>query len=327
MGIDGTVFDLPDTEENARVFGYPGTRKGTQEAFPKARLVLLVELGTHLITDALISPDKIGERVRARKLLRSVGEGMLLTWNRGLHSFKMVKTALDQQCHILGRIPANVKFEVVQDLADGSYLSWIAPDRQSKKKGATRIPVRVIEYVIEENETEQVYRLITDLVDIALFPALLLAREYHLRWEIENPLDELKTHLNGRKTPIRSKTPRLVVQEIYGWLLAHWAVRCLMFKASTEAGISPLRLGFTGTLRVLRCAVTTFQRTETATLPFLVSCLIEEILEQEIPTRQGRTNPRVVKKPRSKFKSKKRSHRSGTTQLQPLTFAPVPSAA
>ena len=111
----------------------------------------------------------------------------------------MVKAALDRECqhldwvwrgslatplgHILGRIPANVKFEVVQELADGSYMSWIAPDRQSKKKGATRISVRVIEYVIEENGTEQVYRLITDLVDIALFPALLLAREYHMRWE------------------------------------------------------------------------------------------------------------------------------------------------
>ena len=155
----GTLFDIPDTDPNARVFGYPGTRKGTHAAFPKARLVLLVELGTHLIIDALISPYKIGERVRARKLLRSVGEGMLLTWDRGLHSFKMVKAALEQKCqhldwvwrgnlatplgHILGRIPANVKFEVVQELADGSYLSWIAPDRKSKKKGATRIPVRV----------------------------------------------------------------------------------------------------------------------------------------------------------------------------------------
>jgi hypothetical protein len=129
MAIDGSTVDLPDTEENGRVFGYPGTRKGTHAAFPKARLVILVELGTHLITDALISPYRIGERVRARKLLRSVGEGMLLTWDRGLHSFKMVKEALDQKCHILGRIPANVKFEVVKELADGSYLSWIAPDR------------------------------------------------------------------------------------------------------------------------------------------------------------------------------------------------------
>ncbi len=46
----------------------------------------------------------------------------------------MVKAALEQKCHILGRIPANVKFEVVQELADGSYLSWIAPDRLLEEK-------------------------------------------------------------------------------------------------------------------------------------------------------------------------------------------------
>jgi hypothetical protein len=89
MAIDGTVFDLPDTEENERVFGYPGSPKGTKAAFPKARLVILVELGTHIITDALISPYRIGERVRAIKLLRSVEQGMLVTWDRGLHSFKL----------------------------------------------------------------------------------------------------------------------------------------------------------------------------------------------------------------------------------------------
>ena len=39
-------------------------------------------------------------------------------------------------------------------------------------------------------------------------------------------------HLFGRKTPIRSLKPREVVQEIYGWLLGHYAVRHLMFQAA-----------------------------------------------------------------------------------------------
>ena len=52
--VDGTVLDVPDTEANARVFGYPGTRPGTRAAFPKVRLVLLIEAGTHLIIDAMI---------------------------------------------------------------------------------------------------------------------------------------------------------------------------------------------------------------------------------------------------------------------------------
>ncbi len=55
--------------------------------------------------------------------------------------------------------------------------------------------------------------------------------------------------------------------------------------------------------------------------PSFALCLIEEIQEQTISPRQGRTNPRVVKKPRSKFKSRKRCHRGHGTKLQPLTFA------
>lgn len=322
MAVDGTVFDIPDTPENARVFGYPGSPKGTYPAFPKARLVFLVEAGTHLITDAFISPYRIGERKGAFKLLRSVGHGMLLMWDRGLHSFKMVNATIKQKSHFLGRVPAHVKFEVVKVLDDGSYLSWIAPDGKSKKKGATRIPIRVIEYVIEENGTEKVYRLITDLMDIKTFSALLLAQEYHQRWSAENTLDELKVHLNGRKTPIRSKNPREVIQEIYGWLLAHYCIRATMFQSATVGGISPLRLSFTGSLKVVRRAIPMFQLGIDNSTNFHIyfSWLTSEILDLEIPLPQSRTNPRVVKKTRSKYKSKKRSHRNNSTPRQQLSF-------
>jgi hypothetical protein len=268
MAVDGTVLDVPDSVANARVFGYPKTRHRTRAAFPKVRLVMLIEAGTHLIVDALICPYRMGERVRAKKLLRSVTQGMLLMWDRGLHSYAMVQATLAAGCDYLGRVPANVKFSVEKVLDDGSYLSWIHPDGKSKKKGGTKICVRVIEYTIDSQQGQQTYRLITSVQDITLFPALLLATEYHQRWEIENTIDELKTHLLGRKTPIRSLKPREVVQEIYGWLLGHYAVRCLMFTAAQQAGISPLRLGFTGTLKVIRRAISDFQDLQPEELPF-----------------------------------------------------------
>ncbi|MBW4499596.1 MAG: IS4 family transposase [Scytonema hyalinum WJT4-NPBG1] len=268
MAVDGTLFDVPDTEANARVFGYPGSRPGSQAAFPKVRLVLLIEAGTHLIVDALMCPYRIGERVRVKKLLRSVTQGMLLMWDRGLHSYAMVRATLVQKCDYLGRVPKNVKFLVEKVLEDGSYLSWIAPDGKSKKKGGTKIMVRVIEYTIDTDGEPQIYRLITSLTDVVLFPALLLAMEYHQRWEVENTIDELKVHLLGRKTPIRSLNPREVVQEVYGWLLGHWSVRLLMFQVASHAQISPLRLSFTGTLNVVRRAVPKFQRLEPEEMPF-----------------------------------------------------------
>jgi hypothetical protein len=68
MAVDGTVLDVPDSKANARVFGYPSSRPGTRAAFPKVRLVMLVEAGTHLIVDALMCPYRMGERVRALRL-------------------------------------------------------------------------------------------------------------------------------------------------------------------------------------------------------------------------------------------------------------------
>ena len=112
MAVDGTTIDVPDSEANAKVFGYPGSRKGTKAAFPKVRLVILIEAGTHLIVDALMCPYKIGEPDRAKKLLRSVSKGMLLMWDRGLHSYSMVQAPLETGCDYLGRLPSNAKFKV-----------------------------------------------------------------------------------------------------------------------------------------------------------------------------------------------------------------------
>ena len=58
-----------------------------------------------------------------------------------------------------------------------------ARDRKFKKKGATKIQVRVVEYTIETDGELKTYRLITREMDLAVFPALLLAQQYHQRWE------------------------------------------------------------------------------------------------------------------------------------------------
>jgi len=48
---------------------------------------------------------------------------------------------------------------------------------------------------------------------------------------------------------------------------------------------------------------------------------MREILDTRIPERQARVNPRVIKKPRSKFPAKKRAHLNQGTQRQQLVFS------
>jgi hypothetical protein len=173
-------------------------RVGSQRS-PFARLVILVEAGTHLIFDALICPYKMGERVRALKLWSSVMPGMLLMWDRGLHSDAMVSATVSKGCEYLGFIPSNVKFLNETQLDDGSYVSWrFTPDGKLRKKGFKPIQVRVIEYTIENYDRPEAqirYRLITSLLDAEKFTAQLLACEYHQPWEVENTIDEIKVHL------------------------------------------------------------------------------------------------------------------------------------
>jgi Insertion element 4 transposase N-terminal/Transposase DDE domain len=276
MAIDGTTLDLPDTPDNARCFGRPSTSRGLGVgAFPQLRILWLVEAGTHLLCDVVLRPYFRGEAPAARQLLRSVGAGMLVMWDRGLHSYAMIRDTRARGAACLGRVGKAVVLDPEQILADGTFLARVYPSPKARRHQQDGILVRVIEYTIDDPARPghgQRHRLLTSLLEPAIYPAEDLAAAYHERWEIESTADEVKTHQADRRPapPVRSRRPREVVQEVYGLLLAHLAVRLTMAEAAAVAGVDPDELSFTGTLRILRRAVSQFQRSQLdpAQLPF-----------------------------------------------------------
>ena len=96
------------------------------------------------------------------------------------------------------------------------------------------------------------HRLLTTLLDAKVAPAMELAALYHRRWEIEAVFDELKTHLRQGRRVLRSKTPELVRQEFYGWVLAHYAVRWLLHQGATRYRPPHAELSFKGHVELLR---------------------------------------------------------------------------
>ena len=54
---------------------------------------------------------------------------------------------------------------------------------------------------------------------------------------------------------LRSRTPELVKQEIWGHLCCHYAIRSLMFDAARTAGRDPDRVSFVAALRISRRSI------------------------------------------------------------------------
>lgn len=107
---------------------------------------------------------------------------------------------------------------------------------------------------------------------------------------------------------LRSLTPVGVIQELYGLLLAHDAVRVLMHEAALQVAEDPDRLSFVHALEIVRDAIPEFQQVAAAQQPALYERMLREIAAKRLPARRLRSNPRVVKRKMSNFKLKRAEH-------------------
>lgn len=248
VGMDGSTLDLPDTPENAAVFGRPGSGRGTGGgAFPQVRLVALAECGTHAMFAAQMGAYSTGEVTLAKELAPALRPDMLVLADRNFTNHPLFSLFAQSGADLLWRAKSNAHLPVLGRHPDGSYASeLVASDDKSARQRVT--PVRVVEYEIDDPGRPQAegtrYRLVTTLLDPEEAPAHELAALYGQRWEFETALDELKTHQRGPGVVLRSKTPEGVRQEAWGYLLAHYAIRALMADAADDAGVDPDRISF-----------------------------------------------------------------------------------
>lgn len=252
MAVDGSCMDVADEAVNAAHFGYPGASRGSS-AFPQARLLGLVECGTHVVVAASIAPYKHSEVAMATALLpANLTADMLVMADRNFYSFKLWQACAASGAKLLWRVKSNLRLPVHQELADGSYLSVIFDSQDRARQSAQQ--VRVIDYTLKDAgaPAQDSYRLVTNILQPQDAPALELAALYHERWEVESVFDEFKTHMRSTSTVLRSKTPDLVEQELWGLLLAHFAIRQLMEQAAWQSALDPDRLSFTHALRVIK---------------------------------------------------------------------------
>jgi len=307
VGIDGAVELAPATVANERAFGRHHSQYGPSAYLPVLG-VYLMECGTHAIFDATFWPGHTAEDRGAHRLVRSLEPDMLVLLDAGLHSFSLLQAIRKQGAQVLSRLPSSVVLEPVAGLPDGSYLARLYDAPPSRRTRNTPfLLVRVLVYTLTDPERAgygETHRLITTLLDHQTFPARDLIGTYHERWELELTVDELECHERRPLCPLRSRLPVGVIQELYGWLLAHYLVRAIMHEAAVAEGIDPDHVSFVHALQIIITAIPAFQTTDPHLHPILRQQLLADIRRFRVPERALRSNPRVVKRKSSKFPHK-----------------------
>ena len=275
MSIDGMEWDVPDTAANRAFFGSTAGPDGPAP-FPKVRVVTVSECGSHAPVAAWTGPSAggkgSGEQALARQLYPDLEEGWLLIADRNFFSWKDWCAAADTGADLLWRVKSSTKLPVLEALGDGSWRSVLVStalkDRPAQRRAVLEAAsrgedldpalaryVRAVEYQVPDRDGNGQHEriiLVTTITDFRQAPAAELAAAYHQRWEHETGNKQLKTYLRGPGKILRSQSPPMVTQEIWGYLLTHYAISALICVAATAAGIDPDRVKFKRTVRIIR---------------------------------------------------------------------------
>lgn len=364
--VDGTSFAVADTARNVKAYGRPGVRTG-QAAFPRMRSVLVMEAATHLFRDEAHGPfDRVSELVLADQLLERIAEpGVLLEADRNFYSFERAVKILRLGAELLLRVKSCVRFPVLAELPDGSYLTAVySPAVSGRAKWRARIEqhlatlgavellelaqaqrlellgaeehsalpasmvMRVIEYEIRSPDAKPIKtRLLSSVLDPAALDAKHAADGYHLRWREELGIREIKWLCDQFSVPqLPGHSDSSVEQDYIAVLLAHSVLRATMLLAADEHAQDPTRLSLSGTRAVLQRYLPRLPHLSSRQRAQWLSELLRQIARNRLPTPTNRLCPRAVKAPKSKWQRKNHHAPPSTCVDRRLVLRLTPNA-
>lgn len=305
FAIDGSGLRIADTPANEEFFGRPGSGR-SKAAYPQARIVAVLAVGSRIVCDSAVGSQKQGEQTLARDLIARMPDRSVTILDRGFVNHAMFARipAAGIDRHFLCRAKTSLVSKRVRIIGRNDSLVQInvsAPDRRADAALPETITVRMIRYSIPGFRPAT---LVTSLLDPQRYPRGEIVELYHKRWEIETAYDELKTHTLEREETIRSRSPDLVLQEIYGLLVAYNLLRVMMARAASIAGVVAARMSFRNSLLELRDFFSLASDVAQGNVPGLYRKLCANLALLVLPERRARSYPRAVKIKMSNYKRK-----------------------
>jgi hypothetical protein len=305
---DGTSFSMPDTAELQETFGQPGgQRKGC--GFPSASLLVLCD-AAGFIVKTLAMPLRTHDASQIARVYDAMAPDDVLVYDRAACSYSHLALLLQRDLHAIfrmhqrqivsfrpgrkhaaqlpkGKRAGKPRSQWLRRLGPCDQLvRWFKPSQRPRWMTAEAYAALPDSLVLREHRYKvcrkgfrtRYVTIVSTLLDDEKYSAQSLAEQYLDRWQIEVDFRHLKQTM--KMDVLRCKTTDGVLKELAMFVLVYNLVRQVMLRAAQRQNVPLDRISFIDALRWLWHALPGEEP-----VPLIV-----------VPKREGRLEPRVVKR-------------------------------
>ena len=244
LAVDGALLRTPDTPELREHFGSGNTSTNRQTPFPMMRLVALMNVRSHVILDAQLSPYRRSELRLADEFLARIPDHSITLFDKGFWGadFLLRLASEGKQRHWLIPERKGAVSEELERYSEHDRLLRMKVSPQARKRNP-ELPktwtVRAVSYEVKGR-----LKTVFTSLPAEQYSAAQVAELYQERWEIELGFRDIKSSMQNNAVTLRSKKVELIYQEVWGLLLAYNVVRREASQAAVSHGRAPHQIRF-----------------------------------------------------------------------------------
>lgn len=303
--FDGTTLLMSDSAANQRAYPQHGNQaEGC--GFPWARVVVFFCLLTGAVVSACVAPKTMSEIVMSRLLYENLSPDDVAMADQAYGSYVDLALIRQQQAdgmlrkhHARATDFRTGRKNAVRDHQVEWHKPSTTPAHMSTDEFAAIPETLMVREVClrlpRKGFRHQFVIVVTTLLDAKRYTAEHLTQLYGWRWQAaEINLRHLKTTL--RMEMLTAKTPEMVRKEIWTHLLAYNLLRSIMEKAAPLLDYQRLRLSLQGTRQLFNQMLPLLATSTQDVQQRLYDHLLNDIVDDIVPERPNRHEPRVVKR-------------------------------
>tara|TARA_Y100000748_G_scaffold219571_2_gene184586 strand:+ start:11210 stop:12541 length:1332 start_codon:yes stop_codon:yes gene_type:complete len=244
FAVVGALLRTPDSPELREHFGSGNTGTERQTPFPMLRLVALMNVRSHVIVDAQLSPYRGSEMRLAETCLAQIPDRSITLFDKGFWGADLLLSVVagGTDRHWLIPTRKSLVMEEVERYSEHDRLVRMRVSPQARKRNPS-LPMHWEVREVSYERHGKVRSLLTSLPS-GRYSAGAVAELYLERWEIELGFRDIKSSMQQNAVTLRSKRVELVYQEVWGLLLAYNIIRREASQAAVAFGRAPSDIRF-----------------------------------------------------------------------------------